>query len=77
MCGKSPLALCKGTGEVVGRGTDAGEKTSSSVAAQLVAGGAVRWLARYTRLIVTLASLAESVQPDKSTAVLQVPGSDP
>lgn len=40
-------------------------------------GEAVRWLARYTRLIVTLASLAESVQPDKSTAVLQVPGSDP
>lgn len=28
-------------------------------------------------LMVALSFLAESVQPDKSTAVLQVPGSDP
>lgn len=28
-------------------------------------------------LMVSLPSLAEPVQPDKSTAVLQIPGSDP
>lgn len=62
---------------MVGSGMEADERTTGS--GSLVRIGKT-WDGSYwvlAELMVALSSLAESVQPDKSTAVLQVPGSDP